>query len=206
MTDAYQMAATPGTDFDWLALTKLAPPTPRPDLLPRPRLFEMLRQALAACPLTLVSAPAGSGKTTLLAAWLNQIADYRLQIADLDQPNLQSTIYNLQSPKVAWLSLDENDNDPVRFFGGISAALQRSGIPNLLPPDGGAPEQIRFWLTRLINTLLTAGGAPCVLVLDDLHMISDPAIFAALDQLIERLPPQLRLIAATRHDPPLGLA
>jgi LuxR family transcriptional regulator, maltose regulon positive regulatory protein len=200
------MADAPAADFDWLVLTKLAPPELRPDLIPRPRLFNTLQQALATCPLTLVSAPAGSGKTTLLADWLKQIVDCRLQIADLDQPNLQSTIYNLQSPRVAWLSLDENDNDPARFFGGISAALRRCGLPDLPPPDGGAPEQLRLWLTRLINALMAAGGAPCALILDDLHWISDPAIFALLDQLIERIPPQLRLIVATRHDPPLSLA
>lgn len=64
------MANIPMADFDWLALTKLAPPALRPDLLPRPRLFDALRQALVAYPLTPISAPAGSGKTTLLAAWL----------------------------------------------------------------------------------------------------------------------------------------
>jgi ATP/maltotriose-dependent transcriptional regulator MalT len=64
------MLDAPTDDFDWLALTKLVPPEPRPDLLLRPRLFSTLRHALATCPLTLVSAPAGSGKTTLLATWL----------------------------------------------------------------------------------------------------------------------------------------
>src|SRR5215216_1324658 len=141
------MAEAPTADFDWLALTKLAPPARRPDLLPRPRLFDTLHQALATCPLTLVSAPAGSGKTTLLADWLAArglgVGSWGLEKA----PNPQLSASNSQS--VAWLSLDENDNDPVRFFGGISAALQRSGIPKLPPPDGGAPEHLRLWLTRL---------------------------------------------------------
>jgi LuxR family transcriptional regulator, maltose regulon positive regulatory protein len=208
MMDSHLMASIPAPDLDWLALTKLAPPAPRPDLLARPRLFDALRQALATCPLTLISAPAGSGKTTLLVDWLKQIAECRLQSAEYEnqQGNLQSTIYNLQSLRVAWVSLDEGDDDPARFFAALSVGLQRSGLSNLLPPEGGAPEYLRLWLTRLINTLLTDAGRSYVLILDDLHWISDPAIFAALDQFIERMPPQLRLIAATRHDPPLGLA
>jgi LuxR family maltose regulon positive regulatory protein len=208
MMDSHLMPTVPAPDLDWLALTKLAPPAPRPDLLARPRLFDALRQALVTCPLTLISAPAGSGKTTLLVDWLDQIANCRLQIADYEnqQGNLQSTIYNLQSSRVAWVSLDEDDDDPARFFAALSVGLQRSGLSNLPHPEGGAPEHLRLWLTRLINALLTDGGPSYVLILDDLHWISDPAIFAALDQLIERIPPQLRLIAATRHDPPLSLA
>src|SRR5215216_2211098 len=90
------MPDAPAADFDWLALTKLAPPARRPDLIPRPRLFDTLHQALATCPLTLVSAPAGSGKTTLLADWLNQITDFRLLITTTSKAicNLQSTICN----------------------------------------------------------------------------------------------------------------
>lgn len=194
-----------GASLGWLALTKLAPPELRPGVLPRPRLFDALRRALDSYPLTLISAPAGSGKTTLLADWLSQIVDYRLQIVDLDRPNLQSAIDNLQSVKVAWLSLDEDDSDPARFFGAASAALARS-LPGLAPPEGGSPDQLRRWTARLINALLASGGQRHVLVLDDLHWIGDPAIFAALDQLIERMPAQLRIVIATRHDPPISLA
>jgi LuxR family transcriptional regulator, maltose regulon positive regulatory protein len=197
MTDSHLMANIPAPGLDWLALTKLAPPAPRPDLLARPRLFDALRQALVTCPLTLISAPAGSGKTTLLVDWLAArelgVGSWGLEKA----PNSQS---------VAWVSLDEDDDDPARFFAALSVGLQRSGLSNLLPPEGGAPEHLRLWLTRLINALLTDAGRSYVLILDDLHWISDPAIFAVLDQFIERMPPQLRLIAATRHDPPLGLA
>jgi LuxR family maltose regulon positive regulatory protein len=75
----------------------LYPPT-RPELISRPRLIERLNAGLHR-KLTLISAPAGFGKTTLLSEWINQ-----------------SPIPNTQSPKFAWLSLDEADNDPARFL------------------------------------------------------------------------------------------
>jgi LuxR family transcriptional regulator, maltose regulon positive regulatory protein len=104
------------------------------------------------------------------------------------------------------LSLDEDDNDPARFFLAVSVALQRTELAQLPLPDGSAPEQLRRWSTRLINAVLATDGLATVLILDDLHWVSDPAVFAVLDQLIERLPPRLRLLVATRHDPPLSLA
>jgi LuxR family maltose regulon positive regulatory protein len=184
-------------DLGWLALTKLAPPELRPGVLPRPRLFDALRRALDTCPLTLISAPAGSGKTTLLADWLSE-----LKIASAESRKGTSSGAILNS--VAWLSIDEDDSDPARFFGAVSAALAR-GLPSLAPPEGGSPDQLRRWTARLINALLAAGERH-VLVLDDLHWVADQAIFAALDQLIERMPAQLRVVIATRHDPPISLA
>jgi LuxR family maltose regulon positive regulatory protein len=88
-----------------LLQTKLYIPPPRPELVPRPRLIERLNAELHR-KLTLVSAPAGFGKTTLLSEW---IADCGR--ADCGRP-------------VAWLSLDESDNDPTRFLIYIVAALQ----------------------------------------------------------------------------------
>jgi LuxR family maltose regulon positive regulatory protein len=77
---------------------------PRPELVPRPHLIERLNTGLrAACKLTLISAPAGFGKTTLLSAWIRDCA---------------------LRPRVAWLSLDESDNDPARFLAYVIAALQ----------------------------------------------------------------------------------
>jgi LuxR family maltose regulon positive regulatory protein len=149
----------------------------------RPRLITTLQRTLAAFPLILVSAPAGSGKTTLLASLAEQAYGLRF----------------------AWVSLDEHDNDPARCFGAISAALQRCGLTDLMAPDGGVLEQMRAWLNRLINAVLASGGEPIVLVLDDLHYVTDSTVLSLLDQLLERLPRQLRLIIATRHDPPLSL-
>ena len=74
-----------------LLRTKLYVPPLRPNLVPRPRLIKLLNQALQqGCKLTLVSAPAGFGKTTLVSAWVQQ---------------------TVLHPRVAWLSLDEGDND-----------------------------------------------------------------------------------------------
>jgi len=79
------------SERDALLATKLHVPRPRPDLVPRPRLAERLDEGLASG-LMLVCAPAGYGKTVLLADWARRG----------------------QQP-VAWLSLDDGDNDPARF-------------------------------------------------------------------------------------------
>src|SRR5512137_3057584 len=82
--------------------TKLYIPPPRPQVVLRPRLIERLNEGLSAGrKLTLISASAGFGKTTLISKW----------IASCEQP-------------VAWLSLDEGDNDPIRFLVYLVAALQ----------------------------------------------------------------------------------
>lgn len=101
-----------------LLVTKLHIPSPRSNLVPRPRLLQRLDEGLrAGHNLTLVSAPAGFGKTTLLGAWLHRV-----------------------DASVAWLSLDENDNDLTRFLRYLSAALAQAA-PHLAlpqaPPQGG---------------------------------------------------------------------
>ena len=146
------MTNSPATDFDWLALTTPAPPAPRPDLIARTRLFDVLQQALLTCRLTLISAPAGSGKTTLLVDWLSERQKARAENQHENigaDENMPITRSDLLSFNVAWVSLDEDDNDPARFFAAISIGLQRSGLSNLAPPNGGAPEHLRLWLTRL---------------------------------------------------------
>ena len=90
----------------WLPQTKLRPPLLRDDLFLRPRLAEVLRHSLTTFPLTLLSAPAGYGKTSLLAA-LPQLF-----------PELP----------LAWLTLDQDDNDPTRFLAGLIASLRRPSI------------------------------------------------------------------------------
>src|SRR5215207_2653622 len=167
MMDSHLMPSVPAPDLDWLALTKLAPPAPRPDLLARPRLFDALRQALVTCPLTLISAPAGSGKTTLLVDWLSerqkaQAERHKENVGS--NGNISPATPDLLPFNVAWVSLDEDDDDPARFFAALSVGLQRSGLSNLAPPEGGAPEHLRLWLTRLINALLAAEGPSYVLI------------------------------------------
>ncbi len=185
----------------WLTQTKLQPPLSRSDVVRRPRLLTALRDALAAHRLILLSAPAGYGKTTLLT-------DLRFALADSGPPPGRFPIQN----RVAWLTLDEGDNDPILFLSYLIAALQRleptcgavalsllSGLP------GSAPRPVQV-MGVLINDILETLPDPFVLILDDLHRITEAAVFIALDYLLEHMPPQMRLIIATRYDPPLSLA
>jgi LuxR family maltose regulon positive regulatory protein len=176
-----------GSEQDVLLATKLYLPSPQPGFVPRPRLVDRLDEGLARS-LILVCAPAGSGKTALLADWAR-----RTQRA------------------VAWLSLDAGDNDPARFWRHAAAALDRARpgtaervTPLLGPP---APPSSEGLVTALINELAAQPGEDDVLlVLDDYHVIDAAPVHASLTFLLEHLPPGLRLVLASRADPPLPLA
>ena len=180
-----------------LLTTKLYIPPPRPNLVERPRLIERLDDGLRlGHKLTLVSAPAGSGKTTLVSTWAAS-----------------------QAHPVAWVSLDKGDNDLVRFWSYLVAALQ--AVPDF---DAGSvgedalklfkapqPVPIEAILTTLINDIAalvrdSLEERSLVLVLDDLHLIEAPPVFQALTFLLDHLPPQMHLVITTRVDPPLPLA
>jgi len=174
-----------------LLRTKLYIPPVRPELVSRPRLIERLNAGLHR-KLTLVSAPAGFGKTTLLSEWI-----YGTSEATSPLP-------------VAWLSLDEGDNDLVRFLMYLVAALQtvNSGIGKDMLSVLQSPQlpPLESLLTLLINDL--AGNhksCPYVLVLDDYHLIIAQPVHEALTFLLDHLPPTLHLVIATRADPPLPL-
>jgi LuxR family maltose regulon positive regulatory protein len=166
-----------------LLQTKLHIPPVRPVLVPRPRLLARLNEGITpARKLTLVSAPAGFGKTTLLGEWVRQI----------DRP-------------AAWLSLDEGDDDPARFWAYLTAALGSlpgfPASPDLT--DLGVPGEREF--TLLLNQ---AGQlpTPAVLVLDDYHLVAEPAVHEHVAYLLAHLPPTLHLVIATRADPVLPVA
>jgi LuxR family transcriptional regulator, maltose regulon positive regulatory protein len=188
-----------------LLRTKLVPPRLRAALVPRAALLERLDQGLERS-LTLVSAPAGFGKTTLVRQW---IANCKLQIADLTEssPNLQSTIYNLQS--VAWISLDSGDDDPARFLRYVIAACQSFqadlGAAALALLETG--QQIRFEavLTSFINDLALLDRR-CVLVLEDYHTITARQVHDLTTFLLDHLPAALHILLLTRSEPPLPLA
>jgi LuxR family maltose regulon positive regulatory protein len=182
-----------------LLATKLYIPPHRPHLVARPRLVERLQAGLAG-KLTLIAAPAGFGKTTLLTSW---IADY-----NQSNPNLKSAIYNLQSVKVAWVSLDAGDNDATRFWSYVITALETvypavgaTGMTLLRSPQ---PPPIEVILTSLLNAINLISIA-AALVLEDYHLIESPPIHAALAFALDHLPPQLHLLITTRVDPPLPL-
>jgi LuxR family maltose regulon positive regulatory protein len=188
-----------------VAATRLSPPDLGPDLIPRPELVAALRRAILTHRLTLVAAPAGYGKTTLLAA--------------LAEPGPAAETDDAAAPlPLAWLSLDEEDNDPAHFVLSLAAALGRldrrlgATVRALLASPGGpvfraAPRaEIRRLVGVLVNDVVAAGRAPFALALDDLHVVDDPVVHAGLEYLVERLPERMRLVVATRHDPPLPLA
>jgi LuxR family maltose regulon positive regulatory protein len=170
---------------DGLLATKLHVPRPRAAFLSRARLLERLTEGMAR-ELTLVCTPAGFGKTTLLADWAR----------DERRP-------------VAWLSLDEADNDPVRFWRHVAAALDaaRSGIADRATPllQGLQPASVEALAATLVNELAEL-AEEAVLVLDDYHLIQSPPVHASVEFLLEHLPASLRLVLASRADPPLPLA
>jgi LuxR family transcriptional regulator, maltose regulon positive regulatory protein len=208
----HEMAAQPPvTDAlasDLLA-TKLFVPRPRPNAVPRPRLLSQLDRALTV-PLMLVAAPAGSGKTTLLAEWLAS-RSYELRVKSSELPSPETTL-NSQlltlNFRVAWLSLDDGDNDPTIFLRYLIAAFQRLGpaigSTALALLQASEPPALETLLRIVLNDLATL-EQESVLVLDDYHRITTPAIHQALAFLLEHLPPPLHLVLASREDPPLPL-
>jgi LuxR family transcriptional regulator, maltose regulon positive regulatory protein len=173
--------------------TKLFIPPPRVGIVQRPRLIERLNDGVAlGRKLTLISASAGFGKTTLVSDW----------IADCARP-------------VAWLSLDERDNDPVRFISYLVSALQtvKEGIGEslLTALQSPQPPSIESILTTLLNEI-AAIPDNFILVLDDYHAVDakpvdvSTSVDLALTFLLEHQPPQMHLVVATREDPHLPLA
>ncbi len=182
-----------------IVLTKFERPKPRLNSVARPRLIERLNEGWKQNrKLTLITAPAGFGKTTLVTEWLKQI----------------------ECP-FAWICVDEEDNDPVRFLELITAALQtlddRIGrsVQNILQSRQYTSTQpvlsfdrdvsgINSWIAVLINDL-TQASIPVGLVLDDYHLINQPVIHQAVQYLLEHQPTHLHLVIITREDPPFPL-
>jgi LuxR family maltose regulon positive regulatory protein len=165
--------------------TKLYIPQPRSKIVPRTRLIDRLNKGLEG-KLTLISAPAGFGKTTLISEW----------VATCKLP-------------VAWLSLDERDNDPARFISYLVKALQTitPGIGEglLAVLQSPHPLQIETILTNLLNEISVL-TEDFLLVLDDYHSIDSPPVDDSLAFFIENQSHQIHLLIATREDPDLPLA
>ncbi len=168
-----------------LLATKLFVPRTRQTIVPRPQLAARLAASLTH-PLTLISAPAGFGKTTMVSTWARS-----------------------QPQAVAWLALDEGDNDPTRFLSYLVAALQRvnpalgQGVQSALAASSPPPPAAA--ITALINDLAAAEGE-ILLVLDDFHLVDATPIHEAVALLVTHQPPQLHLMLVTREDPQLPLA
>ncbi|HEX4203378.1 MAG TPA: LuxR C-terminal-related transcriptional regulator [Ktedonobacteraceae bacterium] len=169
--------------------SKLHLPHLRPRLVHRTHLIERLQQGMEV-PLTLLSAPAGCGKTTLLAQWLSQ-----------------------SGREAAWLSLEPEDNEPMRFLSSVIAALQTldphlgsSALAMLhsTPPAPLPPPEVVF--AQLAADLRERAHRDLILVLDDYHVITTAALQDAVAALLAYAPPHLHLVIATRVDPALPLA
>ncbi len=165
--------------------TKLYIPPPRSKIVLRPRLVERLNEGMH-CKLILISAPAGFGKTTLVSEWLG-----------------------VCERQVAWLSLDEGDNDPARFISYLVKALQtikaKIGEGLLAALQSPQPLQIETILTTLLNEISII-PEHFVLILDDYHSIDSQPVDQSLAFLVEHQPPHMHLVIATREDPQLPLA
>jgi LuxR family maltose regulon positive regulatory protein len=174
---------SPGPELVW---SKLAPPAPPAGVLPRASLQSLLEVGLGA-KLCLVDAPAGSGKTTLLAQWRATAGGGR----------------------VAWVSLDEGDDDPTRFWVYVVEALRTvepgvgaSALAALARPSA---DLYRMVLPGLLNELSRV-ELPLFLVLDDYHLIRNPTCHQTLTFLLDHLPANIHVALSGRSDPPLPLA
>jgi len=169
---------------------KLHAPLLRARLVSRPRLTRRLTAALGqGTPLVLVTAPAGFGKTTFITEWHASRAGRGFPLA--------------------WLALDERDNDPARFWAYLVRALAGlfSGLALQAPPELEAGDLAgQFEELAALLGEQPALARPALLVLDDYHLITNAALHAALTQWLERLPPSLRLALLCRTEPPLPLA
>jgi len=180
------VAATNGkVEVDQLLTTKLYTPQLSNDLVPRPHLYERLDKGLRR-KLTLVSAPTGFGKSTLVTSWLFE-----------------------RDQSAAWLSLDQSDNDLVRFWTYLLAAIQTvhqeigveaRQIVSALQLRCNEPVAI-----RLINDISQL-AQDLIVVLDDYHVIQAEQVHEGLSFLLEHQPPNLHIVLITRVDPSISMA
>jgi LuxR family transcriptional regulator, maltose regulon positive regulatory protein len=176
-----------------VAAAKVRIPVVAPTTLIRERLHHLLDSALAHTeagpPVTVVCAPVGTGKTTMLAGWARQRAE----------PG---------DAHVAWVSIDNEDNDPALLWLAILRALRGSGawdqdcpLDRLTPPPG---EPYATFLNAVIAALEQV-PQPVILVLDGVHDVQSVEPVRALDILLRHTPATLRIVLAARFPPPLIL-
>jgi LuxR family maltose regulon positive regulatory protein len=170
-----------------LIATKLHLPPAPANFVARPQLMQILDAALSRPQrLILVSAPAGFGKTTLVAEWVRHAGT-----------------------PAAWLGLDPDDNDPVRFWRHLVAAVRTAdpsvgrGMDSVLAADSLPP--LKSLAVELVNDL-DRRSQGLILVLDDYHLIAAGAVHSALNTLLDNLPDEMRVVIISRADPPLALA
>ncbi len=199
-----QHEVAPASIFSSLVLTsRLTPPSPAPESLPRPRLLSLLDRGLTVR-LTLLSAPPGYGKTTLLAQWL--VARSQNQA-----PPLTRGAGGGIGPLFVWYQVSEADNAPLTFVESLAASVAQSHpavgqavrekVHGLITLQGD-PRQA---MGLLMSVLASLDPASFVIVLDDLEVLTNPDSQRVLQHLVEHLPANGHLYLLTRVDPPLPL-
>jgi LuxR family maltose regulon positive regulatory protein len=148
----------------------------------RPRITRLIAEGTQWSPLTIVSGPPGAGKTMALALWAAA-----------------------EPATVAWVCLDEFDNRPGAFWPYVVAALRRSGVavPNTLRAVPRGTDDDGFMLR--LTAALAAQDPAVTLVLDDLHLVTEPRVLKGLEFVLRNAGPGLRLVVASRMDPLLPL-
>jgi len=144
----------------------------------RPRITKLIAEGVRWCPLTVVTGPPGAGKTMALALWTAA-----------------------EPGTVAWVSLDEYDNRPGVFWSHVVAALRLSGVAaaDTVPAAARGRAGDHAFLLRL-TAALAAQDPPLTLVLDDLHLLTDPVVLDGLDFMLRNVGPGLRLVVCSRTD------
>jgi LuxR family maltose regulon positive regulatory protein len=172
----------------WLIRTKLEAPSPTERLIARQRLRRRLPAVLRAR-LALIHAPAGFGKTCLLAEWQRCLS--------------------AQHVRTAWLSLDEDDSEPLQFIGYLTAALDAAGVDvgHLLPAaERGFPDVPISSLIAALNHATHRSQGRTVVMIDDYHRLQGSAIDAVLVSLIQGLGSRVSFVIAARERPAFAVA
>jgi LuxR family maltose regulon positive regulatory protein len=163
-------------DSDPILTSKITAPGVPDWAAPRRRITDLITQGTRWCPLTVLTGPAGAGKTMALALWATEPGP------------------------VTWVSLDEFDNRPRVFWSYVVAALRRSGVAVPSPPATRGRPGDDVFLLRL-TAALAVQDRPVTLVLDDLHLLTEPTALKGLDFLLRNVGAGLRLVGASQMDP-----
>jgi LuxR family maltose regulon positive regulatory protein len=169
----------------WLIRTKLGAPPPTERLIPRQRLRRRLPELLRSR-VALVHAPAGFGKTCLLAEWQRSLVAQRVQ--------------------VAWLSLDEDDSEPLQFLAYVTASLAAAGVDvGALGPSAerGFPDVPPASLISALDQCVRRARGRIVMILDDYHRLRGRQIDRVVGAVIETLRSRVSFVIAARERPAL---
>jgi LuxR family maltose regulon positive regulatory protein len=171
-----------GITDDPILMSKISVPTVPDWVVARPRVEKLIAGG-AGGPLTTVTGPPGAGKTMATALWA----------------------VSASPGPVVWVTLDSYDNQPKVFWSYVMAALRRAAIT--LPRALSAPTRCTadYAFLRRLSSVLATQGAPVTIVLDDLHLVTEPAILDGLAYVLRNATPALHFVMSSRMDPLLPL-